>query len=130
MTVHASKLTTPLQRSRPREDFKILKTYHPSNLPGKQIIVVQVDMAPNSASPPHTHSGAAVVAVSVAGTVLNQMNESEPIISRPGEIWYEAPGCRHVRSENNGAEKVSFIAVLVVDKEVEEREGRAETVSE
>ncbi|KAL4868410.1 hypothetical protein BDV12DRAFT_169690 [Aspergillus spectabilis] len=103
---------------RPREDFQILKVYHPSNLPGKQIVVGRVDMDPNAASPPHTHGGAAIVAVTVAGTVLNQMNESDPIITGPGEIFYEAPGCHHVRSENNGNEKVTFIAVLVVDDEV------------
>ncbi|KAL2819564.1 hypothetical protein BDW59DRAFT_151352 [Aspergillus cavernicola] len=105
---------------RPREDFEIISVFHPSNLPGKQIIVGRISMDPNAASPPHTHGGAAVVAITIEGTVLNQMNDEEPIVRRKGEIWYEGPGCHHQRSENNTQEKVSFVAVLVVDDEVVE----------
>lgn len=36
----------------------------------------------------------------------------------PGESWYEAPGCRHVRSETVGDEEAVFIANLVVGDEV------------
>ncbi|KAL4984106.1 hypothetical protein BDW68DRAFT_180998 [Aspergillus falconensis] len=103
---------------RPREFFEIIKVYHPSNLPGKQIIVGRVLMDPNSATPPHTHGGAAIVAVVTEGTVLNQMNDDVPIVSSKGEVFYESPGCHHVRSENNTHEKAAFIAVLVVDDEV------------
>ncbi|RDW72720.1 cupin domain-containing protein [Aspergillus mulundensis] len=103
---------------RPRETFTILKTHHPSNLPGKQIIVGKILMDPNSASPPHTHGGAAIVAVVTEGTVLNQMNEDEPILTSKGEVFYESPGCHHVRSENNTDGRAEFIAVLVVDDEV------------
>ncbi|KAL5335516.1 hypothetical protein BJX70DRAFT_374932 [Aspergillus crustosus] len=103
---------------RPRETFEILKIYHPSNLPGKQIVVGRVTMGPNTATPPHTHSGAAIVAVITEGQVLNQMNESDPIVTSAGEIFYEAPGCHHVRSENNTGERAGFVVVLVVDDEV------------
>lgn len=36
----------------------------------------------------------------------------------PGESWYEAPGCHHVRSENAGDEEALFVANLVVGDEV------------
>lgn len=79
-----------------------------------------VSMDAKAATPAHTHGGAAVVAVVADGTVLNQMNEEEPIISGPGETWYEGPGCHHVRSENvgEGDEKARFFAVLIVEEEV------------
>ncbi|KAL4912980.1 hypothetical protein BDW62DRAFT_214583 [Aspergillus aurantiobrunneus] len=102
---------------RPREGFEIIKIYHPSNLPGKQIVVGSILMDPNSASPPHTHGGAAIVAVVTDGTVLNQMNEDDPIVTTKGDVFYESPGCHHVRCENNTQEKAAFIAVLVVDDE-------------
>ncbi|KAL2871655.1 cupin domain-containing protein [Aspergillus lucknowensis] len=102
---------------RPRETFEILKVFHPSNLPGKQIVVGRVFVPPNGASPPHTHGGASIVAVATDGAVLNQMNNQEPSISKRGEFWYEAPGCHHQRSENNTQENAEFIAVLVVDDE-------------
>lgn len=36
----------------------------------------------------------------------------------PGESWYEAPGCHHVRSENAGEGEAVFVANLVVGDEV------------
>ncbi|KAL4748739.1 hypothetical protein BDW72DRAFT_205348 [Aspergillus terricola var. indicus] len=107
-----------LYSRRPRESFEIIKIYHPSNLPGKQIIVGRILMDPNSATPPHTHGGAAIVAVVTEGTVLNQMNDDDPILTSKGEVFYESPGCHHVWSENNTQKKAAFIAVLIVDDEV------------
>ncbi|EME85922.1 uncharacterized protein MYCFIDRAFT_40169, partial [Pseudocercospora fijiensis CIRAD86] len=104
---------------RPRETFKILAHHRPSNILGKSLIVAMVDMEPNAASPPHTHGGSAVVACSIEGTVLNQMNSSAPFEVKKGGMWYEAPGCHHVRGENaSKTEKASFFAVFVVDDEV------------
>lgn len=45
-------------------------------------------------------------------------HDSGPKIYGPGESWYEAPGCHHVRSENAGEEEALFIANLVVGDEV------------
>ncbi|KAL3466915.1 hypothetical protein BJX64DRAFT_274267 [Aspergillus heterothallicus] len=103
---------------RPRETFRILKVFHPSNLPGKQMILGKVCMPPGAASPPHTHGGAAIIAVTTEGEVMNQMNCGEPEIAKKGEFWYEAPGCHHERSENNTEAYAEFFAVLVVDDEV------------
>lgn len=103
---------------RPREDFKIVNVYHLSDIPGKAIVIVSTDMIPNAATPLHTHSGAAAIAMMIDGVVLNEMNCDDPIISKKGDVWYEAPGCHHVRSENNGSEKAKFLAVLVIDEEV------------
>lgn len=59
------------------------------------------------------------MAFPVEGTLLNQMNCEEPVISKPGELWYEAPGCHHVRAENHSkTERAKFMAVLIVDDEV------------
>jgi quercetin dioxygenase-like cupin family protein len=106
--------------SRPRENFRVLNVFHPPNIPGKSMVVGVIDMDPNGATPSHTHGGAAVVAMVASGTVLNQMNCEEPIVSKAGDIWYEAPGCHHVRSENagGGSETARFFAVLIVDDEV------------
>lgn len=104
---------------RPRENFEILNVYNPSNIPGKSVVIISIDMVPNAATPPHTHGGAAAIAIVIDGVVLNQMNHDEPIVSQKGDMWYEAPGCHHVRSENiGGSEKAKFLAVLIVDDEV------------
>jgi len=103
--------------SKPREDFKIVKTFKPSNLPGKTMIVGFVDIPPNGASPSHRHGGAAIVAIPIEGSCLNQMNGNDPVVHNVGDFWYEAPGCHHQRSENAGTGNSKFFAVLVVDDE-------------
>ncbi|KAF2682006.1 hypothetical protein K458DRAFT_343090 [Lentithecium fluviatile CBS 122367] len=105
-------------KGKPRENFKVLKAFQPSNLPGKTMIVGFVDVPPNGGTPSHRHGGAAVVAIPVEGTCLNQMNGIEPIVSNVGDFWYEDPGCHHQRSENIGEVNAKFFAVLVVDDEV------------
>lgn len=54
----------------------------------------------------------------IDGTVLNQMNRDEPVVSEKGEFWYEAPGCHHVGGENHSqTEKAEFFAIPIVDDE-------------
>jgi quercetin dioxygenase-like cupin family protein len=81
------------------------------------MIVGYVDIPPNGASPSHRHGGAAIVAIPIEGTCLNQMNGNDPATRSVGDFWYEAPGCHHQRSENAGEGHSKFFAVLVVDDE-------------
>lgn len=106
---------------------KIEPAYHqqPSNIPGMTYVGLKVTAPVNSATPPHKHGGAAVVAIMVSGSMLNQMvcggETSEPKIHSAGDSWYEPPGCHHVRSENVGDEEAVFVANFVIEtKKIEE----------
>ena len=58
------------------------------------------------------------------GELLNQFNEEiEPTVYREGDVWYEGPGCHHVRSENVADIEMSCYAVVTVDTEVLEKYG-------
>ncbi|CAG9946241.1 unnamed protein product [Clonostachys rosea f. rosea IK726] len=117
---------------RPIFNVQLSHLHHPSNLPGKTWTGVLVSGPPNAATPPHTHAGAAVVATVIRGHVLNQMVHThfDPVTGQkkehssgakiygPGESWYEAPGCHHVRSENAGSEDCEFVANLILDSSV------------
>lgn len=93
--------------------------HRPPNLPGKSLIALHLFQPPNAAAPPHTHSGGAVLGLTIHGEVRNQMNSDEPKIAKAGECWYEAPGCHHVMGENaSKTETASFFAVIIVDDEV------------
>ncbi|SPO07243.1 uncharacterized protein DNG_09937 [Cephalotrichum gorgonifer] len=109
-------------------------SYHhqPPNIPGTSWLGLLITAPPNSATPPHTHGGAAASATVIRGRVLNQMvhTHTDPVtgetrthdsgarIYGPGESWYEAPGCHHVRSENVGDEEALFVANLIVSNKV------------
>lgn len=117
---------------RPTPGVSLAFHHKPSNLPDVSWIGLLVTAPPNAATPPHSHGGAAVTATVIRGHVLNQMvhthvdsvtgetrtHDSGAKIYAPGETWYEAPGCHHVRSETVGDEEVVFIANLVVSDTV------------
>ncbi|UPX14904.1 uncharacterized protein EKO05_0005375 [Ascochyta rabiei] len=104
---------------KPREDLQVCARYNPSNLPGKTILVLLVDIPPNGGTPSHRHGGATAIAIPFSGSSLNQMNDQEPQMYAPGAFWYEAPGCHHRRSENpSSTETARFYAVMIVDDEV------------
>jgi hypothetical protein len=98
---------------------------------------LMVTAPPNSATPPHTHGGAAVVATMIRGQMLNQTvcpnhdpdsQGTGPKVYSVGESWYEPPGCHHVRSETVGDEEAQFLAVFIIDKEKVDKEGPASLV--
>jgi len=100
--------------------------HNPPNLPGKSMVGLTVTAAPGSATPPHTHGGATVVATMIKGQTLNQMvcpdhdpqsQGSGPKVYGVGESWYEPPGCHHVRSECVGSEEAVFVANFIIDTE-------------
>ncbi|KAK2668949.1 Cupin 1 [Fusarium oxysporum f. sp. vasinfectum] len=117
---------------RPTPGVAVSHVHQPPNLPDKTWLGLMVTAPVNSATPPHTHAGAAIVATVIKGHVLNQMvhthtdpktgetteHDSGPRIYGPGESWYEAPGCHHVRSENVGDEEAQFIANMILSNDV------------
>ncbi|KAI4095850.1 MAG: hypothetical protein LQ344_001404 [Seirophora lacunosa] len=110
---------------RPRETIQLISHLHPPNIPGKSLITLLVTLPPNGATPPHRHGSAAVLALMLRGASRDQMNaEPEASVRGPGESFYEAPGCHHVRGENaSEAEEAAFYAVFVVDDGEFERGG-------
>ncbi|KAK3675910.1 hypothetical protein LTR78_004102 [Recurvomyces mirabilis] len=120
---------------RPRTEYKLLRMEQPSNIPGKTFIAVLITIPPKAATPPHTHNGAAIYAQVIKGKVISQMIHQHTV-TRPdgsvetedpdsgvgvyeqGHMWYEAPGCRHVRAENaSDVEEAAFYANFIIDSE-------------
>ncbi|SBV32332.1 conserved exported protein of unknown function [uncultured Sphingopyxis sp.] len=88
-----------------------------TNVPGKSLVVVEVDYAPGAASPSHTHAPSAFIyAYVLAGAIESQVNDEAPRIYTAGESWYEAPGARHRISRNaSTTEPAKLLAIFVVD---------------
>lgn len=84
----------------------------PKNIPGKSLIVVLISTLPNSATPPHTHSGASVTGLVIRGQSLNQYGGGEVKVYGPEETFHELPTCHHDRAENpSKAEEGALYAV-------------------
>lgn len=87
------------------------------NIPGKSLLVVEVDYAPAAASAPHTHAKSAFIyAYVISGAIESKVNDDETRIYRAGERWFEPPGAIHSISRNaSKTEPAKLLAVFVLD---------------
>jgi quercetin dioxygenase-like cupin family protein len=87
------------------------------NIPGKSLVVLEVDYAPGAASLPHTHAKSAFIyAYVISGEIESKVNNGETRIYKAGESWSEPPNASHPVSRN--ASKINpakLLAVFVVD---------------
>ncbi|QEH79133.1 cupin domain-containing protein [Sphingomonas sp. C8-2] len=90
-----------------------------TNVPGKSLVVVEVDYAPGAASPSHTHAPSAFIyAYVLSGEIESKVNGEEARVYKAGEGWYETPKARHQISRNASATKpAKLLAVFVVDSD-------------
>jgi quercetin dioxygenase-like cupin family protein len=89
------------------------------NIPGKSLVVVEVDYPPGAASPPHTHARSAFIyAYVLSGRIESKVNDGETRVYGAGEGWSEPPKARHLVSRNASAtEPAKLLAVFVVDSD-------------
>jgi quercetin dioxygenase-like cupin family protein len=89
------------------------------NVPGKSLVVVEVDYAPGAASPPHMHAKSAFIyAYVISGEIESKVNDGETRIYKTGESWSEPPNATHQISRNaSKTEPAKLLAVFVVDSD-------------
>ena len=87
------------------------------NIPGKSLIVVEVNYAPGAASPPHTHAKSSFIyAYVISGAIESKVNDGGTRIYRAGQSWSEPPGATHSISRNaSRTEPAKLLAVFVLD---------------
>src|SRR3546814_14413383 len=73
------------------------------NIPGKSLVVVEVDYAPGAASPSHTHAKSAFIyAYVLSGEIESKVNDGEVRIYKAGESWFESPNRSEERRVGKG----------------------------
>jgi quercetin dioxygenase-like cupin family protein len=87
------------------------------NIPGKSLVVLEVDYAPGAASPSHTHAKSAFIyAYVLSGEIESKVNDSDTRIYKAGESWFEPPNATHQISRNaSNTTPAKLLAVFVVD---------------
>ncbi|WP_371680329.1 cupin domain-containing protein [Microvirga sp. KLBC 81] len=87
------------------------------NIPGKNLIAVEVTYPPGGKSAPHLHAKSAFVYAHVLSGAIRSQVDAEPAkVYQVGEGFYENPGSHHRISENASAsEPASLLAVFVTD---------------
>ena len=98
----------------PRSPLQVQTPQHPD----KTVLGLKVTFPPSAAARPHTHHGAFFAVHVLTGSVLDKMNDDPMTIKIAGQIFYEAPGCRHRISTNaSEIEEASIPATFVLETE-------------
>ncbi len=89
------------------------------NIPGKSLVVVEVDYAPGAASPPHRHAKSAFIyAYVISGQIESKVNDGPARTYKAGEGWSEPPNALHQISRNASKTKpAKLLAVFVVNSD-------------
>jgi quercetin dioxygenase-like cupin family protein len=87
-----------------------------ADIPGREVRVLHVDLAPSDGNVPHRHPGHHVFGYILEGAYGWKVDDGPTKVFKPGEIFYEAPGVLHAVSKNASAtERAKFLVFMVAD---------------
>ncbi len=88
-----------------------------ADVPGREVRIMSLDLAPGHASAPHRHPGHHVFGYIVEGTYEWAISDAAPKIFKPGEVFYEPPGVLHAVSKNASAtDRAKIVVFMVADQ--------------
>ena len=93
-----------------------LMTRDLAGIPGKEAVVLTVEVGPGQASKPHRHDANVFVYV-LEGSLIMQVKGGAPVTLHPGDTYYENPTDIHTVSQNaSQTEPAKFLVFIVKDK--------------
>jgi quercetin dioxygenase-like cupin family protein len=88
----------------------------PTNLPGKEGLMVIVEYPPGSSDPIHRHNAHGFIYV-LEGSIVMQVRGGKETVLKPGQTFYEGPDDVHVIGRNASPTKpAKFVVFFVKDK--------------
>lgn len=82
--------------------------------PGREVVQVRVDFAPQYVAPRHTHPGEEIVYV-IEGTIEYQVGDGPPATYKAGEVLFIPAGTVHT-ARNVGTGNAAELATYIVEK--------------
>jgi len=93
-----------------------LMTRDLAGIPGKEAVVLTVEVGPGQASKPHRHD-ANVFVYMLEGSLIMQVKGGASVTLHPGDTYYENPKDIHTVSQNaSKTEPARFLVFIVKDK--------------
>lgn len=87
-----------------------------SDMPGKELTMIEVEYAPGGADPVHRHDAHGLVYV-LEGSIVMQVQGGPPVTLQPGQTFYEGPQDVHVVGRNASKTKpAKFLVTLIKNK--------------
>ena len=87
-----------------------------ADVPGREVMMITLDIPPGGGSAPHRHPGHHVFGYVLEGSYKLKLDQGEEKILTKGQTFYEAPGQLHAVSANASAtEPAKVLAVIVAE---------------
>ena len=87
-----------------------------AEFPGREIMVITLDIPPGAGSPPHRHPGHHVFGYVLEGTYKIKLDQGPETVLAKGQTFYEAPGQLHAVSANaSQTEPAKVLAFIVLE---------------
>ncbi|MCM3873303.1 MAG: cupin domain-containing protein [Pyrinomonadaceae bacterium] len=87
-----------------------------TDIPGKEVLMIEVEYPPGGADPIHRHNAPAFVYV-LEGSIVMQVKGGKEVTLTPGQTFYEGRDDVHVVGRNASSTKpAKFLVLLVKDK--------------
>jgi quercetin dioxygenase-like cupin family protein len=84
-----------------------------THVPGKNVMMATVTLAPGQSAAPHLHPGS-IFAYVLEGQVVSQLEGQEPKTYNAGESWYEPPRAHHLITRNPSTSKPAKLLVWAI----------------
>jgi quercetin dioxygenase-like cupin family protein len=86
------------------------------DVPGREVMVITLDIPPGGGSAPHRHPGHHIFGYVLEGSYKLKLDQGDEKILTKGQTFYEAPGQLHAVSANGSAtEPAKVLAVIVAE---------------
>ena len=86
------------------------------DVPGREVMMITLDIPPGGGSAPHRHPGHHVFGYVLEGSYKIKLDQGEEKILTKGQTFYEAPGQLHAVSANaSTTEPAKVLAVIVAE---------------
>jgi quercetin dioxygenase-like cupin family protein len=87
-----------------------------AEFPGREVIMLTIDIPPGGGSPPHRHPGHHVFGYVLEGSYKFKLDQGAETVLSKGQTFYEAPGQLHAVSANaSQTEPAKVLAVIVAE---------------
>jgi quercetin dioxygenase-like cupin family protein len=87
---------------------------HDLSVPGREVVQVRIDFAPNAYGPPHIHPGEEIIYV-LSGTLDYEIAGQAPVRATAGDVLFVPAGAVH-SARNVGDGGASELATYIVEK--------------
>jgi len=107
---------TPVASQQPTPPTKVstLMKQVLTDLPGREVLVITLDIPPGGGSAAHRHPGHHIFGYVLEGTYKIKLDQGQETLLNKGQTFYEAPGQLHAVSGNASQTEPARVLAFIV----------------